>query len=182
MTARVLVADPPWPFRDKLPGPARGAVKHYPCLSIAEICAFPIPEMAADSLLLLWRVSSMVPEAYEVVDAWGFTATCEIVWCKLTRNGKRHLGMGRTVRGSHETAIVAHRGRPAIKSRSIRSVFEAELGEHSAKPEAFFGLVEALSDGPYVELFARRARPGWTCIGNELALRPLAPACQGENR
>jgi N6-adenosine-specific RNA methylase IME4 len=170
---RVLVADPPWKFGDRLPGPKRGAAKHYPCMTVAEICAFPIPPMAADSLLLLWRVASMVEEAYQVVRAWGFVPKSEIVWCKLTRNGKQHFGMGRTVRAAHETAIVAHRGRPAIKSRSIRSVFTAKVGEHSAKPEAFFGLVEALSDGPYLELFARRARWGWTCTGDEVLLRDV---------
>jgi N6-adenosine-specific RNA methylase IME4 len=179
---RVLVADPPWRFGDRLPGPKRGAAKHYACMTVAEICAFPIPVMADDSLLLLWRVSSMVEEAYQVVRAWGFTPKTEIIWRKLTRTGKPHFGMGRTVRAAHETAIVAHRGRPPIKSRSIRSVFAAEVGEHSAKPELFFGLVEALSDGPYVELFARRPRPGWTCLGNEVSHDKEEPMTSRELR
>lgn len=110
----------------------------------------------------------MVEEAYSVVRAWGFVPKSEIVWRKLTPKGRLHFGMGRTVRASHETCIVAKRGRIGVKNRSIRSMFEAPVGRHSAKPESFYDLVEDLVDGPYVELFARRHRPGWTCIGNEL--------------
>lgn len=163
-----LVADPPWRFGDKLPGPGRGAEKHYPTLSIADLCAFALPPLAADAYLFLWRVSSQVAEAYRVVEAWGFTPKTELVWVKRTETGRRWFGMGRTLRAEHETCIVAVRGRPTVLNRSTRSTFEAAAGRHSAKPEAFFDLVEALVPGPYVELFARRQRPGWTCLGNEI--------------
>lgn len=165
---RVLCADPPWSFGDKLPGPSRGAEKNYPVLSVDDICAFPRPELASDALLFLWRVSSQVEEAYRVVRAWGFVPKTEIVWRKTTKNGKRWFGMGRIVRAEHETCIVAKRGRPVIKAKNVRSTFDAEAGRHSAKPECFYDLVEQLSDGPYAEMFARRVRPGWTCVGNEV--------------
>jgi N6-adenosine-specific RNA methylase IME4 len=110
----------------------------------------------------------MVPEAYAVADAWGFTAKSEIVWRKLTRGGKAHFGLGRYVRATHETAILAARGRPDLLAHNVRSLFEAQVGRHSEKPEAFYDLVEELSPGPYLELFARRSRPGWTCLGNEV--------------
>jgi N6-adenosine-specific RNA methylase IME4 len=166
---RVLVADPPWAFDDKLPGPGRGAEKHYGVLSVSDICQFELPPLADDCYLFMWRVSAMVEEAYRVVRAWGFTPKSEIVWLKRTALGKRWFGMGRHVRAEHETCIVAVRGRPQVKRRDVRSTFEA-LAErvHSRKPEAFFELVESLVDGPYVELFARRQRPGWTCLGNEV--------------
>ena len=111
----------------------------------------------------------MVPEAYQVVRAWGYVPKTEIVWVKRTRTGKRWFGMGRTVRAEHEVCIVATRGKPRVRSHRIRSTFEASVPArgHSAKPEAFADLVESLCDGPYVELFARRQRPGWTCLGNQ---------------
>lgn len=166
----VVVADPPWRFSDALPGKGRGASAHYPTLSIPEIMRFPLPPIANNAVLFLWRVASQVPEAYKVCEAWGFTPKTEIVWVKRTETGKRWFGMGRYTRAEHETCIVAVRGKPATKSRSIRSTFEAAVpgGRHSAKPEAFFDLVEQLVDGPYAELFARRKRMDWTCIGNEV--------------
>lgn len=168
MTFKVLVSDPPWLFGDNLPGPKRGARSHYSCMSVAQICAFGIPPMAPDSLLFLWRVASMQQEALDVAKAWGFKPKTEIVWHKLTRTGKTHFGMGHYTRAAHETCLVCVRGRPKIKSRSVRSIFSAPVGIHSEKPGAFFSLVEQLSDGPYVELFARRHRVGWRCIGNQL--------------
>lgn len=165
-----VVADPPWAFGDKLPGPGRGAVKHYPVLSARAIMDFALPPIADDAYLFLWRVASQVEEAYRVCRAWGFVPKTEIVWVKRTATGKRWFGMGRTVRAEHEVAIVGTRGRPATRSKSIRSTFEAPVPErgHSAKPEAFSELVEALVPGPRLELFARRQRPGWTCLGNEI--------------
>lgn len=168
MSFRVLCADPPWSFGDKLPGATRGAANNYDVLTIDDICQFELPPLETDAYLFLWRVSSQVEEAYRVCRAWGFVPKSEIVWQKLTTNGKPWFGMGRHVRASHETAIVAVRGRPKPISRSIRSTFSAAAGKHSEKPEAFYDLIEQLALGPYVELFARRERPGWVCLGNEM--------------
>ena len=77
-----LVADPPWPFADKLPGGGRGAVKHYATMKIPEIMRFPLPELAPDARLFLWRVGSMQAEALEVARAWGFVVKSEVVWVK----------------------------------------------------------------------------------------------------
>lgn len=167
MNFRVITADPPWRFGDKLPGKGRGAEKHYQTMSIAELVDLPLPATADDAWLFMWRVSAMGAEAYELMYAWGFQPKTEIVWEKLTKTGKAHFGMGRYVRASHETCIIGVRGKPKPLSRSVRSRFAAPIGRHSEKPEAFYDLVEQLSDGPYVELFARRQRPGWTCLGNE---------------
>lgn len=169
-TARILVADPPWLFRDGLPGPKRGASKHYPCLSISDLMRFPLPPLADDCYLFLWRVASMPTEALDVCRAWGFVPKTELVWCKQSSSGKRHFGMGRHLRAEHETCIVAVRGRPKPRSRSIRTVFTAPLPDrrHSAKPNEFYDLVEKFAEGPYAELFARRKRSGWNCYGNEV--------------
>lgn len=191
---RVLCADPPWKFGDALPGAGRGAEKHYPVLSTAEICDFPLPPLADDALLFLWRVSSMLEDALMVTRAWGFSAKTEVVWVKLARGelkrdllfpkGSRplllaqnvplHFGMGRYTRAAHETCLVAARGKAIelVKDHSIRSVFFAPVERHSKKPEIFYrNIVEKLSPvGPYAELFARERRAGdWFCFGNEVA-------------
>lgn len=168
MTARVLCADPPWAFGDKLPGKGRGAAKHYGVMTVGEICRFPLPPLADNAWLFLWRVSAMVEEAYRVVRAWGFTPKSEVVWLKKTTSGKRHFGMGRYVRAEHEMCIVSVRGRVRPKALNVRSTFEAPVGDHSDKPEHFYtDIVERLADGPYVELFGRRRRAGWTVLGDD---------------
>lgn len=169
MSARVVVADPPWCFDDKLPGEGRGADKHYPTLSVDEICDFYAPYDTGDAqYLFLWRVSSMVEEAYQVVRAWGFVPKTELVWVKKTATGKRWFGMGHHVRAEHETCIIATRKGARPRVRNIRSTFEAPAGRHSEKPDEFYALVEQLCEGPYVEFFARRLRENWQCFGNEL--------------
>ena len=169
---RLLVADPPWRFSDKLPGPGRGAAKHYPTLDAARIEMFPLPPLADDCALFLWRVAAMQEEALAVARAWGFAPKTELVWEKKTVGGKEAFGMGRILRAAHETCIVATRGRPEVCDRSIRSRFSAPVGRHSEKPNEFFGLVERLySSVPSdqrVEMFARRPRLGWVCLGDEL--------------
>jgi N6-adenosine-specific RNA methylase IME4 len=173
-SARVIVADPPWSFSDRLPGASRGAERNYKVMPLAGIEAFLRgliasggARVAADAVLFCWRVASQVEEAYRVVRAWGFLPKSEIVWRKLTKNGKPHFGMGRIVRASHEVCVVATRGKPIPKVLNVRSVFEAPVGRRSEKPEMFYDLIEKLFDGPYLELFARRCRPGWTCLGDE---------------
>lgn len=185
----VIVADCPWSFSDSLPGNSRGAEKNYSVMSVEDICEMRLPlaiSQATDAWLFMWRVSAMVEEAYRVVRAWDFVPKSEIVWQKLTKNGLKHFGMGRSVRASHETCIIATRGRPERKSAGIRSTFEAidpflfesqtptrEDGKvlHSGKPDEFYKLVEELTFGPYIEMFARKYRTGWTVYGNELPKR-----------
>lgn len=192
---RVVCADPPWPFGDKLPGHGRGAAKNYGLLSFDQIRSGDFtggriitddPDLIADdAYLFLWRVSAgadideltMVEEAYTVARAWGFAPKTELIWRKQTKNGKRHFGMGWHFRAEHEACIVAVRGKPKPLVRNLRSVFDAPAPSggngraiHSAKPEAFYAeRVERISRGPYLELFARRQRPGWTCVGDELS-------------
>jgi N6-adenosine-specific RNA methylase IME4 len=167
---RVVVGDPAWSFSDRLSG-RRGAESKYPVMSVDDICNIVLPPIAADAVLFLWRVSSQVEEAYRVVRAWGFVPKSEIVWVKTAKAGDpAHLafGMGRSVRASHETCIIATRGRPVRLSASVRSVFHAPRLTHSEKPGCFHGIVESLYAGPYVELFARREREGWTTVGHDV--------------
>jgi N6-adenosine-specific RNA methylase IME4 len=123
--------------------------------------------MMDDSVLFFWRVSAMQQEALDVIKAWGFTLKSELVWIKGTPE-KLAFGMGRYTRMAHEVCLIATRGKFKVQDRSIRSVFFAPRREHSRKPDEFFHIVEAMTDGPYVETFAREVRPGWTQYGNEL--------------
>lgn len=164
---RVLVADPPWPFKDKLPGKGRGAAKHYRTLSIDHICNYRIPRMSGNSYLFLWSVAAFAEEALQVMRAWDYVPTSEVIWVKTTDDGEHiRMGMGRTVRNSHERCIIGVRGKPIRKSAGVVSVFNAPRGrQHSRKPDEFYELVEELSAGPYRELFARRRRRGWHSTG-----------------
>lgn len=187
---RCIVADPPWAPDDQLPGDTRGSSRNYNVLTQAQLEGFLSDQAHAraltislNAILFLWRLASMQTEALAVVNAWGFRQLSEVVWCKLTKEGKPWFGMGRTVRGAHETALICVRG-PAtrlIAAKNIRSVFEAPVpvdarGDyiHSAKPPEFFSqVVEPLiggtaRGGPCLELFARRRRPNWHAIGDQL--------------
>jgi len=183
---RVVVADPPWKFSDSLPGPKRGAASHYGVLKTPDIVRFLETDVkakiAADAILFMWCVPAMAPAAYEVVRGWGFTPKSELIWVKTARAGGDglHFGMGRYVRMAHERCIIATRGKALdlVGDHSTRSVFFAPVGGHSVKPDAFYDLVEKLTPGgPFLELFARRKREGWTTLGNEVegegAARPL---------
>ena len=172
---RVLVADPGWAPDDSLG--KRGAEAHYKNVeTLADIMRHPIPHMAENSVLFLWRVAIMVEEAYGVARAWGFEPNKgEMVWAKMTKCGKRHFGMGYIVRGSHEVCLIATRGKPLIRHHSQRSLFEApmpydENGKiiHSAKPDEFFRIVAGLYDGPRASIYERKRRDGFDCFGNEL--------------
>jgi site-specific DNA-methyltransferase (adenine-specific) len=177
MKIRVLAADAPWKFRDKLPGKGRGAAKRYRVLTVKQLENFKLPPLHDDALLFFWRVSAMQEEALRVIRAWGFVPKSELIWQKLTKTGKRHFGMGRYVRLEHEVCIIAVRGRGRrwLKTRSMRSMFSAKVGEHSAKPDEFYELVEKLARGPHCELFARKVRKGWVQFGDELHRRKRRP-------
>lgn len=170
---RVIAADPAWSFGDPLPGKKRGAAAHYRTMPLSEICGYldehPEIRLADDALLFLWRVAAMQEEALAVAKAWGFRVKSELVWVKTKPSGARHMGMGRYTRLEHEVCLIASRGQGSalIRDHSIGSTFTAPVGVHSAKPEEFFRLVERLASGPFLELFARGPRPGWTTMGLE---------------
>lgn len=180
---KVLVVDPPWKFGDGLQG-KRGAKHKYKCMTLDKIKRFGLPPLARDCVLFMWRVAAMQEEAHAVIRAWGFTpGKGEIVWRKLTKNGKEHFGMGRIVRGSHETCLIATRGRPKRKHARQRSLFSARMPlgrngrvKHSAKPDEFYALVRELYAGPRVALFEREHRDGFECHGNQLRRKRRAAA------
>lgn len=165
----VLVCDAPWKFRDSLPGATRGASKQYACLSIPELMSFELPPLSKNAVMFFWRVSAMQQEALSVIKVWGFTVKSELVWLKITAHGKRAFGLGHYVRAAHEVCLICTRGSALPAVRNVRSVFDAPVGVHSAKPQAFYDLVrEMYPDSRRVELFARTIRPGFEQHGLEL--------------
>jgi N6-adenosine-specific RNA methylase IME4 len=172
---RVITADCPWRPGDSLPGKTRGAAKQYKTMTVDHLCTFELPPIAPDCVLFLWRLSIMQEEALRVARAWGFNPTKgELVWAKMTPSGKQHFGMGRILRGSHESCIVATRGKPTPLHHSQRDLFSAPVPRvggriiHSAKPDAFYEIVRGLFDGPRAALFERKQRPGFECFGDQL--------------
>ena len=165
----MIMADPPWTFAnfsDK--GHKKGAQAQYACMSLVDIKALPVGQLAApDCVLLLWATNPMLNVAFDVMRAWGFTFKSAAHWVKRTTNGKLAFGTGYIVRCAGEPLLIGTIGSPHF-SRSCRSVFEGIVRGHSRKPEEAFAWAEALVPGAErAELFARQSRPGWTTWGNE---------------
>jgi N6-adenosine-specific RNA methylase IME4 len=140
-----------------------------------------VSDIATDNAhLYLWTTNSFLRAAFEVMDAWGFQFKTNVTWVKLTNTAelvetpygiapRLRPGMGRYFRGVTEHCLFGVRGRlPLLQGDMRTTAFFAPRGRHSTKPEAFYSLVESSSPGPYLELFARRRREGWTSWGNEV--------------
>jgi N6-adenosine-specific RNA methylase IME4 len=161
---RTIVADPPWDFSNR--GSRAAAVKHYRTMTAAEIAAMTVPS-EADAHLYLWTTDAHLAEALFTVTSWGFTYKQVITWSKR-KGGRVQMGMGNYWRHCTEHVLFAVRGRLPVKRHNQVAEFEAAREAHSRKPDDFFRLVESMSPGPYLELFARRPRPGWKVWGNEV--------------
>lgn len=168
-----IAVDPPWRFAsnsDTKPG--RSARSHYDTLSLADIAALPVGELALpDAWCFLWIPAPFIAIGAHlpILKGWGFRiSTLGLTWIKRTASGALFTGLGYTTRGNPEFVIVSRRGSPARVSRSVHSVIDAPRREHSRKPAEFHERVEALVGGvPKVELFARERRPGWSSWGDE---------------
>jgi N6-adenosine-specific RNA methylase IME4 len=163
----VIYADPAWPWKTWSPlgGTQSSVDHHYGTSEIDEIKALPVAALAAnDCVLFLWGTWPWLPQAIEVVSAWGFNyKTCAFVWVKQTadRTGL-HTGMGYFTRSNSEICLLATKGSPQRLAADVLQVVLAPVGEHSAKPEEVRGRIERLFGGPYLELYARKSAPGWT--------------------
>lgn len=163
-----VYADPPWSYANK--GTRGTADDEYTTAGQGAIEAMPVERLAAeDAFLFMWATSPLLPEGLAVLRAWGFTYKASMVW------DKDRMGLGNYARVQHELLLIGVRGKPKWTRRDVRSVFRGEAGEHSVKPEAFAQLVESTCAGPYAELFARRWRPSWACMGNEIDGRAPKP-------
>ena len=168
----VIYADPPWSFKtysDK--GKDRSPEKHYSVMTFKDICNMPVGNIARDnSVLLMWAIDPLLDKAFEVIKAWGFTyKTVAFTWAKLNKTKPSFFtGLGYWTRGNPEMCLLATKGRPKRKSKSINQLIISQRQKHSQKP-LIHKDIEELVDGPYIELFARaKPRPGWDYWGNEV--------------
>ena len=156
-----ILVDPPWPLQ--------GGEKHYRTMSLARIKALPVGQLAArDAHLWLWTTNALLPRAYEVAEAWGFTVRSPLTWVKF------RLGLGGRyqLRNATEQLLFCTRGRAPLGSRSQPTWFNAPVTEHSRKPAEQFAIIERVSPGPYLELFARRrpeSNQPWAVWGDQVA-------------
>lgn len=174
---RTIYADPPWAYGDSRCGGGTG--HQYSTVTLSDLCdptQFPVAKLSSSegAHLWLWTTWPMIRDGapHQLVTEWGFRWVGEIVWLK----GER-LGVGRWLRPSTEILVFAERGKQKLTRYNQRGhVYHAPRGGHSAKPDGIYELIESLSPGPYVELFARRREPdmfrpatrdGWTVWGDE---------------
>lgn len=183
-----ICADPPWHFKARTAlqtanwTSRRDAEKHYGVMGLEDIKALPVKELAApDAHLFLWTTGPMLEKSFEVMEAWGFRySAIAFTWVKLRRShnplqlrvlpaaeSDLHVGLGLTTRKNSEFVLLGRRGNARRIAKDVREIIMSPVREHSRKPDEFFARVERYCAGPYLELFSRQTRPGWTTWGNE---------------
>ena len=170
---KCIVADPPWQYGkwgmpSDRPNQIAARDMPYPTMSVNEICEMHIKALVADDCdLYLWATQKYLPAAFEVMKAWGFKYCQILTWCKTPRG----TGQGGLYCPTTEFLILGRRGKmPKDKTRLDSTWWNIKRphNQHSKKPEFFQDLIERMSDGPRIELFARRPREGWDVWGNEV--------------
>ncbi|MBK6887821.1 MAG: methyltransferase [Tetrasphaera sp.] len=161
-----ILADPPWDIQQR---GGRGASEHYNLMSLEQIKGMPVGDLAADDAhLWLWVTNATLRHGYDVAEAWGFTVRSPLTWIKF------RLGLGNYLRNSTEHLLFATRGKAPVLFRAQPTWMNAPVQDHSHKPEEQYALIERVSPGPYLELFARRrpphtpGRPAWAVWGNQI--------------
>jgi N6-adenosine-specific RNA methylase IME4 len=161
-----IYADPPWKYSNTA---ARGAAdNHYRTMTLQDICAEPIRQLAGEvAHLHLWTTNAFLRDAFEVIEAWGFTYKSCLIWIKP------QLGMGNYWRVSHEYLLLGVRGAMPFHDKSCRSWVLERRTAHSRKPHRVRELIERVSPGPYLELYGREEIPRsqWTVYGNQVERR-----------
>lgn len=157
-----ILLDPPWRYGNQ--GTRASTDNHYETMGLEEIAALPVGELAAPaSHLHLWTTNAFLFDSRALLEGWGFEYKSVLVWVKPD------IGLGNYWRVAHEYLLLGVRGGAAFRDRSRRSWFEAPRGSHSEKPKEVREMLEAVSPGPHLELFARRRVAGWTVWGNQLS-------------
>ena len=168
---RTIVADPPWDYKEHLGGGPKGAGAQYPCMTEAELVCLPVGAWAeGDSHLYLWVPNSFMVQAHRIAVAWGFVPRTILTWVKgRVEYGKliQQIGLGATFRTTTEHVLFCARGKPAVLNRDMATAFIAPRRAHSEKPDTFYDIVEHVSIGPYLDVFARKQRMGWDTFGDE---------------
>ena len=162
---QTIVIDPPWDWGDEGDVNQLGRAKpEYSTMSFDELMDFPIANKAAENChIYLWITNRSLPKGFELLNKWGFRYITALTWCKPS------FGMGNYFRGSTEHILFGIKGSLELLRKNVGTWFEAPRGsKHSEKPKEFYTLVESCSPGPWLEVFARKERPGWVTWGGEL--------------
>ncbi|WP_299838418.1 MT-A70 family methyltransferase [uncultured Paracoccus sp.] len=179
-----IMADPPWQFTNKTGkvAPEHKRLNRYPTMPLADICAMPVKELAADPAhLYLWVPNALLPDGLKVMEAWGFNYKSNLIWEKIRKDGGPDgRGVGFYFRNVTEILLFGVRGKAARTLAPGRSqvnfiesiepdgdLLKTRKREHSRKPDEQYEIIESCSWGPYLELFARGERKGWTVWGNQ---------------
>jgi N6-adenosine-specific RNA methylase IME4 len=169
-----VLADPPWRFTNRTGkvAPEHKRLSRYPTLTTEEICDLPVSEHLLDRAhCYLWVPNALLPEGLQVLSAWGFDYKSNIVWHKVRKDGGSDgRGVGFYFRNVTEILLFGIRGRNArtlAAGRRQVNLLGTRKREHSRKPDEQYGIIEACSWGPYLELFGRGVRKGWTVWGNQ---------------
>lgn len=170
---QVIYADPPWTYKVwSKKGEGRTASSHYDVMDLEDIKALPVADLADDNcVLFMWATYPNLREAFEVIDAWGFTyKTVAFTWVKKNKiKDSWFWGMGYWTRANAEICLLATKGNPKRQSSAVHQVVDAKIMKHSQKPdEVRSRIVELCGDVPRIELFARQTAQGWASWGNEL--------------
>lgn len=176
----VIYADPAWTFTTRADtGKGRSPEQHYNCMTLDEIKALPVADLAGKNcVLLLWTIDTHLEMALDVIKAWGFKyKTKGFNWVKLNQDGTPFTGMGFWTRANpedclmaincNEDCLLATIGQPKRDAKNVRRLVMSPRREHSRKPDEVRGEIERLVDGPYVELFARQSSAGWDSWGDQ---------------
>lgn len=169
-----LLADPPWQFTNRTGkmAPEHRRLSRYATMKLDEIASLPISQVLAPTAhLYLWCPNAMLPEGIAVMASWGFTYKSNIVWHKIRKDGGSDgRGVGFYFRNVTELILFGVRGKNArtlAPGRRQVNLLATRKREHSRKPDEQYRIIEACSPGPYLELFARGARKGWSSWGNQ---------------
>jgi N6-adenosine-specific RNA methylase IME4 len=172
---RTVLADPPWRFTNRTGkvAPEHRRLDRYDTMTLDAICDLPVSQHLADSAhLYLWVPNALLPEGLRVMQAWGFRYVSNLVWAKRRKDGGPDgRGVGFYFRNVTELVLFGVRGslRTLPPGRSQVNMIETRKREHSRKPDEQYELIEACSPGPFLEMFARYPREGWSTWGNEAA-------------
>lgn len=169
-----ILADPPWQFQNRTGkmAPEHKRLSRYSTLTLEQIECLPVRMLAAETAhLYLWVPNALLLEGVRVLEAWGFQYKTNLIWHKVRKDGGPDgRGVGFYFRNVTEIVLFGVRGKNArtlAPGRRQVNFLATQKREHSRKPDEMYGLIEACSRGPYLELFARGARPGWAVWGNQ---------------
>lgn len=169
-----VMADPPWRFTNRTGkvAPEHKRLARYPTMTLDDICALPVAEHLEDRAhCYMWVPNALLPEGLQVLSAWGFEYKSNIVWHKIRKDGGSDgRGVGFYFRNVTEILLFGVRGknvRTLPPGRRQVNMMQTRKREHSRKPDEQYDLIESCSWGPYLELFGRGVREGWTVWGNQ---------------